>query len=117
MRIKKSGPGSEAPQTFTQMWMETLKKFADKAALNYEEKADKWVTLSYKQYFDLAVSFGKALITLGITNYTAVNIIGFNSYQWAVAFSGSIFGHYLPIGIYTTNGPEACEYIADHSGC
>jgi long-chain-fatty-acid--CoA ligase ACSBG len=85
--------------------METLKKFADKAALNYEEKPDKWVTLSYKQYFDLAVSFGKALIALGITNYTAVNIIGFNSYQWAVAFSGSIFGHYLPIGIYTTNGP------------
>jgi long-chain-fatty-acid--CoA ligase ACSBG len=55
------------------------------------------------------------LISLGVKGYSAVNIIGFNSAPWAVAFSGSIFGHYLPIGIYTTNGPEACEYIANHS--
>jgi len=54
---------------------------------------------------------------LGINNYTSVNIIGFNSHEWAVAFTGSVFGHYLPIGIYTTNAPEACEYIANHSEC
>ena len=30
---------------------------------------------------------------------------------------GSILGNYLPIGIYTTNGPEACAYIAKHSEC
>ena len=34
-----------------------------------------------------------------------------------MAFSGSIFGNYIPIGIYTTNGPDACEYIANHSEC
>jgi long-chain-fatty-acid--CoA ligase ACSBG len=51
------------------------------------------------------MTFGKALIALGLTNFSAVNIIGFNSPEWAIAFSGSIFGHYLPIGIYTTNGP------------
>jgi long-chain-fatty-acid--CoA ligase ACSBG len=48
------------------------------------------------------------LIALDIKTYSAINIIGYNSPQWAVAFSGSIFGHYLPIGIYTTNGPDAC---------
>jgi long-chain-fatty-acid--CoA ligase ACSBG len=62
------------------------------------------VTLNYKQYYDLSIYFAKALITLGITNFSAVNIIGFNSVQWAVAFTGSILGHYLPVGIYTTNG-------------
>jgi long-chain-fatty-acid--CoA ligase ACSBG len=30
---------------------------------------------------------------------------------------GSILGGYLPIGIYTTNGPDACAYIAKHSEC
>ena len=24
-------------------------------------------------------------------------------------------GRYLPIGLYTTNAPEACSYIANHS--
>ncbi len=44
-----------------------------------------------------------------------MNIIGFNSAEWAFAFHGSILGHYLPIGMYTSNGPEACAYIANHS--
>mgnify|MGYP006992469348 CR=1 FL=1 len=47
--------------------------------------------------------------------YSSVNIFGFNSAPWAIAFSGSIFGHYLPVGIYTTNNADACEYIANHS--
>ena len=61
------------------MWLETVAKFSNKAALNYEKKPDQWITLTYQQYFDLAVNFAKALITLEIKNYTAVNIIGFNS--------------------------------------
>jgi len=32
-----------------------------------------------------------------------------------ISFYGSIFGYYLPVGIYTTNGPDACEYVAKHS--
>ena len=80
-------------------------QFADNAALTFEKKPNQWITLSYKQYYDLSCNFAKALITLGISNYTSVNIIGFNSHEWAVAFTGSVFGHYLPIGIYTTNAP------------
>lgn len=34
-----------------------------------------------------------------------------------IAFYGSIFGFYLPVGIYTTNQPEACHYISEHSDC
>ena len=117
VRVKKSGSGSEPPQTVPQMWKDTVNKFGTRAALNYENKPNQWVTLTYQQYYDLSINFAKALITLGISNYTAVNIIGFNSPQWAIAFTGSIFGHYLPVGIYTTNAPEACEYIANHSEC
>jgi long-chain-fatty-acid--CoA ligase ACSBG len=28
---------------------------------------------------------------------------------------GSIFGFFLPVGVYTTNGPDACKYVAEHS--
>lgn len=28
---------------------------------------------------------------------------------------GSIMGFYMPVGVYTTNGPEACHYVAEHS--
>jgi len=85
------------------------------AALNYESKPGQWTTLTYRQYYQQAERFAKALIALQVKEYSAINIIGFNSVEWAIAFHGSILGHYLPIGMYTTNGPEACEYIANHS--
>jgi long-chain-fatty-acid--CoA ligase ACSBG len=28
---------------------------------------------------------------------------------------GSVFGKYLPVGVYTTNGADACRYLADNS--
>lgn len=47
----------------------------------------------------------------------AVNIIGFNAPEWNIAFMGSVHAHNLPVGIYTTNNPEACFYVSDHSEC
>lgn len=105
VRVKKSGIGSETPYTFNQMWQETLKKFPNNNALNFEVSPGKWITWNYQQYYGECAKFAKALIALEVRNYTAVNIIGFNSPEWAVAFSGSILGNFLPIGIYTTNGP------------
>lgn len=99
------------------MWKKAVAEFPNNPALNFEAAPNKWVTWNFKQYYDESCTFAKALISLGITNYSAINIIGFNSVYWAVAFSGSILGNYLPIGIYTTNGPDACQYIANHSEC
>jgi long-chain-fatty-acid--CoA ligase ACSBG len=28
-----------------------------------------------------------------------------------------MFANYLPVGIYTTNTPEACQYVAENSEC
>lgn len=108
VRVKKHGPGSETPITYSQMWRNTIQKFPDHNALNFEVAPDKWVTWNYRKYYDECCNFAKSLIGLGIENYSTLNIIGFNSAYWAVAFSGSILGNYLPIGIYTTNGPDAC---------
>lgn len=54
------------------------------------------------------MTFAKGLIALGIERQHAVNIIGFNSQEWVIAFTGSIFGYYYPVGVYTTNNAEAC---------
>lgn len=50
-----------------------------------------------------------------MTPFSSVNIIGFNAPEWNIAFYGSIFGNYLPVGIYTTNSPDACKYVVLHS--
>lgn len=63
----------------------------------------------------MARDFGNGLISLGVNEFRAVNIIGFNHPSWNIAFYGSIFGKYMPVGVYTTNGPDACKYVAEHS--
>ena len=52
---------------------------------------------------------------LGINERAGVNIIGFNSPEWAISFIGGIFYNCVSTGVYITNTPEACFYQADHS--
>jgi long-chain-fatty-acid--CoA ligase ACSBG len=60
-------------------------------------------------------AFGVSLIALGCNKFDCVNILGFNSPYWFFANFGSIAAGCVPAGIYTTNQPEACQYISHHS--
>lgn len=58
--------------------------------------------------------FAKSLMYIGIEKFQGVGIIGFNSPEWVIGNVGAIFAGCIPAGIYSTNGPEACHYVADH---
>lgn len=81
------------------------------------KKNKKWVGWTYAKYYEDVCNFSKAMLSVGISPYSSVNIIGFNAPEWFISFYGSIFGNYLPVGIYTTNGPDACKYVTSHSDC
>ena len=72
-------------------------------------------TWTWNQYWDLCRAFAKSLQELGVPGRKAVNIMGFNSPEWAIAFYGSIFHNNIVSGVYITNGPDACRYQARHS--
>ena len=55
------------------------------------------------------------MIALGCNKFDCVNILGFNSPYWFFTNFGSIAAGCVPAGIYTTNQPEACQYISHHS--
>lgn len=100
-------PGSEAPITLVEMFEKAVKKNGDRPALSVKRNG-KWHTQTFKQFFEESKVFGRALIALGVTPFRSVNIIGFNAPEWIISFYGSIFGYYLPVGVYTTNSPDAC---------
>ena len=60
-------------------------------------------------------SFGKACIAVGAAPRSSVNIVGFNSPEWFIAFYGGICTNYVAAGVYTTNAADACLYVAEHS--
>ncbi|HEY9229928.1 MAG TPA: AMP-binding protein, partial [Gemmatimonadaceae bacterium] len=53
-------------------------------------------------------------ISLGVQPGQHVTIIGFNSPEWFIADIAAIAAGAIPAGIYTTNTPEQCQYIAEH---
>jgi long-subunit acyl-CoA synthetase (AMP-forming) len=41
-------------------------------------------------------------MALKVTEQRSVNIVGSNSPEWLISFFGSVFGNFLPIGVYAT---------------
>lgn len=69
---------------------------------------------SWNQYYSEVIAFAKAMHYIGIEERKAVNIMGWNSPEWAISFFGSVFHNNVCSGVYITNGPDACQYQANH---
>jgi long-chain-fatty-acid--CoA ligase ACSBG len=52
---------------------------------------------------------------LGVTERKAVNVMGYNCPEWAIAFLGGVFANCISTGVYITNLVDACLYQAENS--
>lgn len=111
--IQSDGIAARKPATVMSVFKKTVDRRQDAIALSFK-KDGKWVSYTWKQYYQNCLNFGKALISLGFKQHDAVNVIGFNSPEWFFTNNGTIAAGGVIAGIYTTNGPEACQYISDH---
>jgi len=92
----------------------TAGSYPDKTALAVK-RGGEWLKWSYKQYHSDSRTIAKAFIKLGLERHHSVGILGFNAPEWFIAQAGAIFAGGLSCGIYTTNSPQACKYIAEDS--
>eukprot|EP00076_Gallus_gallus_P030673 XP_015155300.1 long-chain-fatty-acid--CoA ligase ACSBG2 isoform X1 [Gallus gallus] len=113
LRMDEEGMGSEAPKTVHEVFQEAVSKYGDYYALA-SKKNGQWVKLTYKMYYDKCWKAAKSFLKLGLERFHGVCILGFNSPEWFIADIGAIFAGGLAVGIYTTNSPEACHYVAEN---
>ncbi|KAI4901675.1 hypothetical protein NFI96_008119 [Prochilodus magdalenae] len=137
LRLADSGPGSEPPRTVDQLFQDTVNKCGDVPALRWK-KDGAWLTLTYREYQQHCRTAAKSFLKLGLERFHGVGILGFNSPEWFIANVACIMAGYyfslhvycsvlspififipqwcgLATGIYTTNSPEACQYVAHNS--
>jgi long-chain-fatty-acid--CoA ligase ACSBG len=81
----------------------------------FVERDGKVVTWSWNKYYADAMNFAKGCAQLKVTEKSSVAIMGFNSPEWAIAFTGGVMHNCVATGIYSTNTPDACLYQAEHS--
>ncbi|XP_043832340.1 long-chain-fatty-acid--CoA ligase ACSBG2-like isoform X1 [Dromiciops gliroides] len=114
LRMEKFGFGSELPMTVHQFMRDSVIKYGGYMALG-TKKEKEWHMLSYREYYNECWRAAKSFLKLGLERFHGVGILGFNSAEWLIADIGAIFAGGLAVGIYTTNSPDACEYVLNHS--
>ncbi|TYZ58256.1 hypothetical protein PybrP1_007933 [[Pythium] brassicae (nom. inval.)] len=111
--IDGEGIGARKPTTVIEIFKKTVAFKPDAPALSVK-KDGKWKTHSWQQYYNTSARFAKALVHVGVKPHETVNVLGHNSPEWFFVNNGTIMAGAIIAGIYTTNGPEACEYISAH---
>ncbi|HVX38717.1 MAG TPA: AMP-binding protein [Gemmatimonadaceae bacterium] len=91
----------------------TARTCGDQPALR-AKRAGRWTEITWRAYRDQVRRAARALIALGVAPGDCVTIIGYNCPEWFIADVATIAAGGVPAGIYTTNTPEQCQYIADH---
>ncbi|MBN3315592.1 ACBG2 ligase, partial [Atractosteus spatula] len=114
LRTAESGPAAEPPVTVDQMFRDAVRNYGDQTALGWKE-GDRWSTLTYEEYYEKCKTAAKSFLKLGLERYHGVGILGFNSAEWFISDIGAILAGGFAVGIYTTNSPEACQYVVENS--
>ena len=97
------------PSTVTQVFLKAVEERGEASALNVMRNG-KHLKWSWKKFGQDATAFAKALTHLNVDERSCVNIMGFNSPEWAISYYGSVIHNNVVSGVYTTNGAEACKY-------
>lgn len=104
---------SRTPMTVVQGLQRAVRLAPTRTALAVKRN-NEWVKWTYTEYYEAVCSAAKSFIKLGLEPYHGVGIIGFNAPEWLISDLGAIFAGGLAVGIYTTNSPEACHYVAEN---
>jgi long-subunit acyl-CoA synthetase (AMP-forming) len=92
----------------------TAKQYPSRSALRVKRDGA-WRTTTWGEFREQARLVARALIELGLAPGKGTSIIGYNAPEWVLACVGTTLAGGMPAGIYTTNSPEQCRYIAHHS--
>jgi long-chain-fatty-acid--CoA ligase ACSBG len=79
------------------------------------ERNGKVLNWTWTEYQDEVINFAKAMHVIGVSERSAVNVMGHNAPEWVIGFLGGIFANCISTGVYISNMEEACLYQAQNS--
>lgn len=100
-------------QTIMQVMDASAAKYAALPALKTKSHGQ-WQTTTWAEYRTETRLVARALMALGLGTKEGLVIIGDNCHQWFIGNIAAIHSGAIPAGIYTSNSPEQCQYIADN---
>ncbi|KAG8440182.1 hypothetical protein GDO86_006110 [Hymenochirus boettgeri] len=111
VHLRIDGNCPQDPITVHQMFMDSVNKYGAFNAMSTKRNGI-WEHVTFKEYYRLCRQAAKSFIKLGLERFHTVGILGFNSQEWFISAVGTVFAGGIITGIYSTNSPEACHFIA-----
>jgi len=100
-------------ETVIQQLIETVDRFPDREVFK-EKKFGRWECITWQGLYEEIMLLGRGLIQIGVERGDGFVILGANCTRWVISDLAAIAVGAIPAGIYTTNSPEQCAYIAGH---
>lgn len=96
-------------------------KYADEPCVGEREVLGKeewgnYKFLTFKEFYEQAINFGKGLLELGLEKGDRVGIYSNNSIYWVTIAFGCASVGIVFVPVYDSLGPTAADYIIQHSG-
>jgi long-chain-fatty-acid--CoA ligase ACSBG len=117
--LKETGTSPQSPldnaeishgANFLDKFRTVALQFGNKPAISIK-KDNKWISITYKEYYRYCRRFAGALQNLGLKKGDYVCLIGYNSFQWFVTHIGSMMAGCIPVSIYPTSSRDMCEHV------
>lgn len=102
-------------KTVSQIFEATVRRHASSIAMK-RKQGNTWTDITWEEYGRLVSTAARGFIKLGLEAGGGVSIIGFNCPEWVIADVAAIRAGGIATGVYTTNAPDQCHYVAEHSG-
>ena len=102
------------PDTVFEVFEATARAHADRPAMR-RKRGGEWETTTWAGYRDAVRQAARGLAALGVGPGKGVAIMGFSRPEWYVSNAAAMAAGGLPAGVYTTNTPDQCHYIAEHA--
>ncbi|MBI4621523.1 MAG: AMP-binding protein [Desulfobacterales bacterium] len=100
--------------TIPTLFLSRVQKYGNRVALRKKEYGI-WKDILWKEYGENVKYVSLGLIVLGLKKGECVTLIGENRPEWLYVDLGIMAAGGITSAIYTTNSPEQCEYIIEHS--
>ena len=115
LRMKDSGPQSALPISVPTLFRTQVETLPNNIALQTRDPTGGKLRWTWTKYHDDVRNVAKGFIYLGLQPFHTVAILGHHSPAWHMSNLGAIHAGGFSTGIYQTNSPLACEYIAKDS--
>jgi long-subunit acyl-CoA synthetase (AMP-forming) len=102
------------PDTVFEVFEATARAHAGRPAMR-RKREGAWAPITWGEYRSAVRQAARGLAALGVGSGTGVAIMGFSRPEWYIANIATMAAGGLPAGVYTTNTPEQCHYIAEHA--